>query len=166
ARRVGPTSSTTASSRWRRPAAEMAWKLFWRSDAGGRTEDNRDACGVGLRKDGMVCLVLDGATRRRDSGPFAREIARDIVEWYVESDEAIDADAVISRLADLHSRLAPRYPQASASYVLVHLDGSGVGFALHVGDCLLGRSRGDGPIEWLSRPDTLANALAANLEEA
>lgn len=137
----------------------MAGDLEWRSEQGGRTGGNRDCGGIGLRGDDILCIVLDGSTNGRDSGPFAREIARAVVDRFVDGHEAIDVEAITRWLRAIHGQLARRYPQASASYVLVHVDGSGAGLALHAGDCLLGRWDGEGEIEWLSRPDTLANAL-------
>lgn len=136
----------------------MGFDVAWRTRAGRRTADNRDCAGLGVRGDEALCIVLDGSTRGADSGALARDIARGLVDWFVELESAVTAGALKAKLRDLHQALAPRRPRASASYALVHLNGSGDGLALHAGDCLLGRVRA-GRAEWLLRPDTLANAF-------
>ena len=136
----------------------MPASFFWRS-RGGRTGDNRDHCGIGIRDDGALCIVLDGSTRGRDSGGLVRRIATDIVDWYVDAGPPIDAGVIMTRLGMMHTELAGTFPQASASYMLVHLDGKNASGALWAGDCLLGRRSLAGETEWLSRPHTLANAL-------
>lgn len=137
----------------------MGFEVAWRTQAGRRTADNRDCAGLGVRGDEALCVILDGSTRGPDSGALARDLARELVDWFVELGGPVTAETLQARLHDLHRALASRRPRASASYALVHLNTAGEGLALHAGDCLLGRA-GDGHAEWLSRPDTLANAFA------
>lgn len=142
-----------------RAATPMAFEVDWRTRPGDRTVESRDHAGVGLGRDGLLCILLDGATRGRDSGDLARTLAREMVDGFVASDEAVTAHGLTDRLRGLHRELAPRWPQATASYLVVHLDPAGSGLVLAAGDCLLGRPAPGGDLSWITRPDTLANAL-------
>jgi serine/threonine protein phosphatase PrpC len=107
---------------------EMAGEITWRSEQGTHTKDNRDQCGVGLREDATLCIVLDGSTSGDNSGEFARQIAQNLIEWFVVAGE-VTTEAII--------------------------DGVRV---LHAGDCLAGVRVGSSPIDWRTIPHTLANA--------
>lgn len=61
----------------------MKMQLDWRSQRGTKTGDNRDYGGVGIRPDGVLCPVLDGATSGPTSGELAGQIACDVIDWYV-----------------------------------------------------------------------------------
>lgn len=130
----------------------------WRSQIGTRTEDNRDCAGVAAREDDVLCIVADGSTRGLDSGELAREITRELIDWYVGSSEAVTADSIIVRLRQLHETLPEAYPQGSVSYMILYVGSGNDALAVHAGDCLLGRDDGQGNLEWLTRPHTLANA--------
>lgn len=137
----------------------MLAEFFWRSQTGPKAEENRDHCGIGIRDDEALCIVLDGSTHGRESGELVRRIASHIVDWYVAAESAITPGAITTRLGLMHPELSRTFPQASASYVLVHVDGRGATAALWAGDCLLGRRGERGGIEWLCQPHTLANAF-------
>jgi serine/threonine protein phosphatase PrpC len=136
----------------------MGFEFLWQSHAGSRTQDNRDYGGVGLRVDEALCVILDGATSGRGSGELARQIATEVIDWYVEREELPSPEAVIEQLRALHATLLATYPQGSASYMLVLVKESGDGVALYAGDCMLGRLEEE-QIVWLCQPHTLANAL-------
>lgn len=124
-----------------------------------RTAENRDYAAIGVRGDEVLSIVLDGSTAGRDSGLLAQQIATDLIDGYVSSDDRMDAEDLLARLRDLHAALVPIYPQASASYLIALIrEGEGV-VTLHAGDCLIGRPGEKGLVEWLCRPHTLANAL-------
>lgn len=130
----------------------------WRSQVGTRTEDNRDCAGVAAREDDVLCIVADGSTKGIDSGELAREIIQELIDWYVASSEAMTAETLIVRLKQFHEMLSVDYPQGSVSYVVLYVGKGSDALAVHAGDCLLGQSDGQGNLEWLTRPHTLANA--------
>jgi serine/threonine protein phosphatase PrpC len=122
-------------------AAEMGMEINWLSQQGKRTSDNRDRGGVGVRADEVLCLVLDGSTSGPTSGDLARQITRDLIDWFVATEEAATAESLTAQLRRAHS-------------------GLGTVLVLHAGDCLLGRHAGSGPIRWLIKPHTLANVAS------
>lgn len=144
----------------------MGIEISWRSQAGKRTDDNRDCAGVGMRGDEALCIILDGSTTGPDSGALARRVARDMIDWFVATDEAVTAESLIVRLRAIHTGLSGHLPRASASYMIVHIRLPDALLALHAGDCLLGQLVGEEAIEWLCRPHTLANALGADVSIA
>lgn len=135
----------------------MGIEVSWYSQIGTRTSDNRDCGGIGIRADEALCMVLDGSTTAPDSGILARQIIREMVDWYVASDEAMDAESLTVKLKELHGKLSRQYPRSSASYVIAHIKDDAL-LVMHAGDCLLGRRDKTDEIEWLSQPHTLANA--------
>lgn len=137
----------------------MAIEVVWRTQSGDRTPENRDFAGVGIRDGAVFCILLDGSTRGRDSGALVREIARGMVDAFVEGDRTENAGDLIDRLRDLSEQCARRWPQASASYVMAVIREDQPALILHAGDCLLGRSNPETGLEWLMRPDTLANEV-------
>jgi serine/threonine protein phosphatase PrpC len=137
----------------------MEMQLDWRSQQGTKTGDNRDYGGVGIRPDGVLCLVLDGSTSGPKSGELAGQIARDVIDWYVATAEDVTAETLSAQLRQVHGGLSKRFPRGTASYVIVCLAGTGPALVLHAGDCLLGRQVGKGPLMWLIRPHTLANVI-------
>jgi hypothetical protein len=93
-------------------------EVNWRSEQGKRTRDNRDCGGVGVRADAVLCLLLDGSTSAPTSGDLARQIIRDVVDWYVATDEAAMAESLSRQLRRTHRSLSRRFPRDSVSYVL------------------------------------------------
>lgn len=136
----------------------MGIDVGWRSQAGVRTDDNRDCGGVGIRGDEALCVIADGSSTAPDSGALTRAIIRELVDWYVASDPAVNKEALLAQLPLIHERLSKRHPRASASYLIVHIGIDGKGIVLHAGDCLLGCRDDKGAVQWLTRPHTLANA--------
>jgi serine/threonine protein phosphatase PrpC len=137
----------------------MEMELDWRSQHGTKTGDNRDYGGVGIRPDGVLCLVLDGSTSGPKSGELAGQIARDVIDWYVATAEDVTAETLTAQLRQIHGSLSKRFPRDTASYVIVCLAGTGPALVLHAGDCLLGRQAGRSPLQWFIRPHTLANVI-------
>lgn len=110
-----------------------------------------------MRADAVLCLVLDGSTSGPTSGDLARQIARDVIDWYVDADKAVTAESLTAQLRCSHLSLSRLFPRDSASYVITCIAETGTALVLHAGDCLLGRHQGSGPVHWLIRPHTLAN---------
>lgn len=135
----------------------MAIEVSWYSQIGTHTGDNRDCGGIGIRADEALCLVLDGSTTAPDSGKLARQIIRDMVDWYVASDEAMTAESLTVKLKELHGKLSRQYPRSSASYVIAQIKDDAL-LVMHAGDCLLGQIDSTDEITWLTQPHTLANA--------
>lgn len=143
----------------------MRPSFSWRSEIGrNRTDDNRDMCGIGERGDDALCIVLDGSTNGRDSGVLARAIACRMIDGFMDAPDPITLEAITGIMKAIHGPLAREYPQASASYMMVWLQESGM-TVIHAGDCLFGRREGSGKVEWISRPHTLANALTDTVIE-
>ncbi|MBB4382700.1 protein phosphatase 2C domain-containing protein [Bradyrhizobium sp. SBR1B] len=134
-------------------------EINWRSEQGKRTRDNPDCAGVGVRADAVLCLLLDGSTSGPTSGDLARQIIRDIVDWYVANDEAATVECLSAQLRRTHRSLSWRFPRDSASYVLVHMPNTGTALVLHAGDCLLGSREENGAVHWFTKPHTLANPI-------
>jgi serine/threonine protein phosphatase PrpC len=136
----------------------MVIEVSWLSQAGTKTEDNRDYAGIGIRDKDTLCIVLDGSTTGANSGELARELTRELIDWYVASDAAMTAEAITARLRQIHELLSQKYPEASTSYLVLLIGSPNEALILHAGDCMFGRLDGKNGIEWLSQPHTLANA--------
>jgi len=134
----------------------MGLAIRWRTNQGQRTDDNRDCCGVGLRNDMALCVVLDGSSSGDDSGVFARRIARDLIDWFMTAGDA-SADSIINRLRELHAEMSPSFRKASASYIIALVKDQGAVCVLHAGDCLAGFYDGTSSLDWRTQPHTLAN---------
>lgn len=144
----------------------MGIDVSWRSQAGNRTDDNRDCAAVGTRGDEALCILLDGSTTGPDSGALARRIARDMIDWFLASDEAATAESLTARLREIHAGLSGLHPRASASYIILHVQPPDALLVVHAGDCLIGRRDGQDVIEWINRPHTLANVADRDLPVA
>lgn len=118
--------------------ADMGLEFDWHSQQGTRTPDNRDYAGVGTRADTALCIILDGSTSTPTSGDLVREIAREIVDWYVTSAPEITVETLTAQLRRTHGSLSKIFPSDSASYGIAHLDASGRALVLQAGDCIFG----------------------------
>ncbi|CAH2407920.1 hypothetical protein [Mesorhizobium escarrei] len=98
----------------------MVVAVRWISQTGTKTKDNRDCAGVGLRKEGALCVVLDGSTSGPHSGDLARKISRGLVDWYVSVEGEITSDAITGRVREIHGALRKDHPRDSASYMIAH----------------------------------------------
>jgi PPM family protein phosphatase len=136
---------------------EAQMEINWRSQQGKKTNDNRDCGGVAVRGDSTLCLVADGSTSGPTSGDLARQLIRDVIDWYVVTGEAATVENVMAQLRRAHLILSRRFSRDSASYLLACIVGAGTAFVLHAGDCLLGLQKGNSPTRWFIRPHTLAN---------
>lgn len=134
----------------------MAVEIVWRSERGTLTCDNRDCCGVGLRDESALAIVLDGSTSGANSGEFARAIARDLIDWFISS-EQVTPQTVTDRLQEIHGDLSTNYRKDSASLVIALVESDGATQILHSGDCLAGTCQGPTDITWQAQPHTLAN---------
>lgn len=137
---------------------KMRLEMSWRSEPGTQTDDNRDFCSVGMRPDSTLCIVLDGSTEGQGSGVFAASIARSLIDWFITVDQVTDY-AILEQLRQIHAAQTVKFRQASASFVIAWIDGSGHVQFFHAGDCLIGSMRGEAWIEWEMRPHTLANVF-------
>ncbi|MUT27051.1 MULTISPECIES: protein phosphatase 2C domain-containing protein [Mesorhizobium] len=135
----------------------MVVAVTWISQTGTKTKDNRDCAGVGLRKDGALCVVLDGSTSGPHSGDLVRKVSRALVDWYVSAEGDITSEVLIAHIRETHRALFKEHPRDSASYMIAHFRSAGDLLVLHAGDCLLGACDDKTGIDWLSRPHTLAN---------
>lgn len=136
----------------------MGIEIKWRSKPGTLTDDNRDYCGVGLRDDAALSVVLDGSTSCPTSGEFAREIARCLIDWFTAAGR-VTVEAITDRLREIHGDLSVAFRRDSASLVIALIDNAGTVQLLHVGDCLAGICEGGAAVEWSIKPHTLTNAL-------
>jgi len=137
----------------------MGVEVSWHSEQGTLTRDNRDCCGVGRRDDATLCVVIDGSTSGANSGEFARAIARALIDWFMGAGH-VNAVSIIDRLRIIHARLSSEFRKDSASFVVALIEEEeGIARLIHSGDCLVGFRGGTAPIEWRTRPHTLANAV-------
>ena len=136
----------------------MGGEINWYSKQGQHTDDNRDYCGVGLRDNATLCIVLDGSSSGANSGELSLLIARDLIDWFMTA-EQVAAGVIIDRLRHIHTILSPRFRRDSASFVIALLAKEGTARVLHSGDCLAGFYEGKGPIDWRTQPHTLANPV-------
>jgi serine/threonine protein phosphatase PrpC len=137
----------------------MGVEINWRTKQGQQTSDNRDYCGVGLRSDAVLFIVLDGSTSGPKSGEFARLIALELIDWFMEAENHVTPDVLTERLRHIHNKLSPRFRSDSASYVIALVNDKKPVLILHAGDCLAGRHEGKNSIFWLNQPHTLINAI-------
>jgi serine/threonine protein phosphatase PrpC len=140
----------------------MVVAVRWISQTGTKTKDNRDCAGIGLRKNGALCVVLDGSTSGPHSGDLARKISRALVDWYVSVEREISRDMITERIHEIHGVLCKEHPRDSASYMIAHFGSEHDVLVLHAGDCLLGRYNDKAGLDWVSQPHTLAN-VAGNV---
>lgn len=139
----------------------MAFDIQWRSQHGNRTNDNRDYAGIGIRDNSILSIVLDGSTSGQASGALAREIAVQMIDWFITECATITINILIEKLRTTHENLMKRFRKESASYVILYVDEKNPAFVLHAGDCLVGQCDADGRTTWLLQPHTLANALTS-----
>ncbi len=154
-------SCEIALQRWLRAMRmpDMAIELSWHSTQGTRTCTNQDYCGVGVRPDTVLCVVLDGSTAGLQSGKLVRLIADDLTDWFALAEGSITADDVVSQLREIHKILSRELPLASASYLVTLIRRNRPSIIIHAGDCLIGDNENTAPIGWLVTPHTLANAI-------
>lgn len=138
----------------------MAFAIQWQSQQGAMTTDNRDCAGIGIRQTEVLAIVLDGSSSGANSGVFASEIARRIIDWFVSTNHAITVAILTAQLRAMHAELATHFQRDSASYLLIHVGDGHEALILHAGDCLVGHCTPAGKVSWLVQPHTLANAVA------
>ena len=138
----------------------MGAGVRWRSEQGTRTDDDRDFAAIGIRADEMLCIVLDGATMRPESGILAKRLGTELIDAYVTFDEPVDPERIVMWMRDLHADLSRAFPRASASYTAVLVQDQPRIHAIHAGDCLAGLRKPEASIEWVTQPHTLTNAFA------
>lgn len=137
----------------------MGIEVNWHSHKGRRTEDNRDYCGVGLRSDAAICIVLDGSTSGPKGGELAQKIAHELIDWFVAANREVMAQAIIEIMQNIHNSLSRQFPFDSACYVIALFQDEKPLLVLHAGDCLLGQLDGkNNQVCWRTKPHTLANA--------
>ncbi len=137
----------------------MTFEYEWLSSPGTITSDNRDHCGIAERPDATLYVVIDGATRGQNGGDLARELAHQLVEQFLELGKPFAKIQISKLLQNVHKNLRRRFPADSASLFILVQKSDGSIMTAHAGDCRLGRLKFDKPIEWLSKPHTLANAI-------
>jgi PPM family protein phosphatase len=138
---------------------EVGVEISWRSIKGDGTDTNQDYCGIGLRDDTVLCIVLDGATAKPQSGELAQLIARDLVDWFTSAKTRVSANDIVDQLRQIHIKRSRALRWASASYLVALIEPKRPKEIFYAGDCLIGRFRTHGAIEWLIKPHTLANAI-------
>lgn len=136
----------------------MGLNIDWHSQQGKRTTDNRDYCGVGLRDNSALIIVLDGSTSGRKSGEFVKQISCALIEWFISFGGKVSEDSIVSTLSEIHKTLRNQFKMDSASYVIAHIEPE-MKYAtiIHAGDCLLGLYDGKEPTHWYIKPHTLAD---------
>lgn len=137
----------------------MAFVIQWQSQQGTRTTDNRDCAGIGIRRAEILAIVLDGSSSGQNSGAYAWEIARRMVDWFVSTEQPMTVAVLTAQLRATHAELAKDFRRDSASYLLVHIGDNQEALVLHAGDCLIGRYASASAMSWLVQPHTLANAV-------
>jgi len=137
----------------------MSVEISWHSKQGRRADTNQDYCGIGVRRDTTLCVVLDGSTTGKQSGELVRLIASDLIDWFTNTNGRITADDIINQLREIHNARSSELHWASASYLVAMIEAKKPTLILYVGDCLVGRFNTNAPIEWLIRPHTLVNAI-------
>lgn len=134
----------------------MKIEALWLSQQGTRTSDNRDHAGIGIRRGEFMGIVVDGSTNSPVNGDFARAATKMLVDWFVESTEAITTAAILRALKQGHEILRKQYPQASA---IIHVNERNSLTVFHSGDCVLGEVDPNCLISWQTSPHTLTNAM-------
>jgi PPM family protein phosphatase len=138
---------------------EVGVEISWRSIRGEGKSTNQDYCGIGLRDDTVLCIVLDGATAKPQSGKLAQLIARDLVDWFTSAKTRVSANDIVDQLRRIHIKCSRGLRWASAGYLVALIEPKRPIEILYAGDCLIGRYHKHGAIEWLIKPHTLANAI-------
>lgn len=136
----------------------MTVEIHWRSERGGQKNGNQDYCGVGLRPEGVLCVVLDGFSTKPKSGELVRLVAKDLIDWFMSSDKQVSTDELICQMREIHKERLPILLQASASYLIVLIIHEQPPVILYSGDCLMGYLDKKSTIHWQIQPHTLANA--------
>lgn len=137
----------------------MGFKYHWRTKQGSKNKDNWDFCGIGLRPNMSLCIVLDGSSSGKNSGDFTRQIATKLIDWFITITSPLTTACVITQLFEIQKALIPDFKYASASYAIVLIESGEPPMVLHAGDCLVGRYNGSPPVCWETKPHTLANAI-------
>ena len=137
----------------------MGMEFRWHSHQGRRTSDNRDYCGIGVRRGAALCVVLDGSTAGAQSRALAQFIAQELIDWFLKSEEPVTSALITEELTRLHKQSYEEFRGDSASYAILLIESSTSAVSLHAGDCLIGEQRQPDSITWLTQPHTLANAI-------
>ncbi|MBB2973129.1 hypothetical protein [Mesorhizobium sp. RMAD-H1] len=130
----------------------MRISIRWQSQGGNRTKDNRDCAGIGLAGDSLLAVVADGQ--------LAQCLVHNIVDWFASTSGTVDGGNLSGQLQHIHGSLAGKFARSSASYMIVVVQPQHPCLVGYAGDCILGTFVDGGAINWLTAPDTLANALA------
>ncbi len=143
----------------------MVLSYEWYSYQGTVTKNNCDYCGISIRSDSTLYVVVDGATRGQSGGELARDLVGSLVDQFLAFDKTPDMVQICDQLRLSHEKLRYDYPAASASYLIILDTHDGKLLTAHAGDCRLGKLNKDKSIEWLTKAHTLANAIASLTEE-
>ena len=137
----------------------MRFNAEWITHKGTLTDDNRDYCSIALRRDAALYVVTDGSTKSNQSGTLASEFVRMLADRFIAEPFLSSADDVAAYLREVSEYFKTIYPAGRLSFCILLDVGGGSVFALHAGDCRLGRLGTDGEVIWITRAHTLANAL-------
>lgn len=137
----------------------------WYSYSGFATPDNRDYCGIVIKKDFSVFIIADGMTTSLHGGELAKELILSLLARF-ESSTRLPPEVTLRKwLREIHSDVRLAYFSDSTSYLLVIRNSEGEFTTLHAGDCLLGTVNAKMEIRWLLYPHTLANAISPMLHK-
>lgn len=143
----------------------MVFDAQWLTHKGTITDDNRDYCAIALRGGEALYVVADGSTKGDQSGALANKFVKALADRFIAEPLLGSTDDVLAFLAELSEEFKTTYSAGRLSFLVLLDLGSSSVYALHSGDCCLGRIGAD-EIAWLSRAHTLANAVEDIGDEA
>ena len=123
----------------------MRIEANWFSKKGTKTADNRDHAGLGINASGVICIIVDRSAAGAGNGEYAQPIVREVIDWFIGLQGALDLNALPKQLRGIHLDLRARVPRSSASFAIVHADRRTRMTFIHAGDCLLGHIDRGGP---------------------
>lgn len=138
----------------------MQVSVRWQSQSGNRTQGNRDYAGMGIADRSLLAVVADGSTTGKDSGELAQFLVHNLVDWFVGIDGVVGEREISGKLQIIHGSLSGKFQPSSASYMIVFIRPQHPCLVGYAGDCILGTLVDGGNVNWLTVPDTLANALS------
>jgi serine/threonine protein phosphatase PrpC len=98
----------------------------WITRKGSVTDNNQDYCGVALRKDAALYLVVDGSSQSSQSGELAHVFIRKLADRFVTQPFLTDAQHVAHVINKLSTNLKGFYPAGRLSFlVLLNLKPAG-----------------------------------------
>lgn len=140
----------------------MKLDIKWVSTQGFQRNENRDFCGIAIKPNASLFIVVDGSTQGPKGDQLAKELAYFVVDNFL-IDTSPSNEAIIAILKNAHSHFRRKFSADSASYIILLCLDNNIQ-VIHIGDCRLGFFKNQ-MIEWETHVD-LVKAVPHSLTKS